>query len=211
MNIPKGLIVSVQVERDSAFSQGGDVLKFCKEAVRGGCVGLRLRDAHNVGIVKKSLDVPVIGLTKSSFSDGSVYITPTYEDAIGLIYSGADFIAMDATNRCDYKELERTAARGNVIGDISNFKEALVAIESGCCALTTALSGYTAACKKQTEPDYDLVQELVESFPSIPILAEGRYWEKSQVEKAFDLGAYSVVVGSAISRPHLITERLGRK
>ena len=42
----------------------------------------------------------------------------------------------------------------------------------------------------------------------IPILAEGRYWERHQVKTAFDLGAYSVVVGSAITRPHLITERL---
>ncbi len=210
MKIPKGLIVSVQVELGSAFSQGEDIVKFCKEAVRGGCVGLRLCGSYNVRMVKKYIKVPIIGLTKSSFSDGTVYITPTYEDAIELIHSGADFVAMDATNRCKYKELEKATNQGNIIGDISNFKEALVAIESGCCALTTALSGYTSDCNKQTEPDYSLVHELVESFPSIPILAEGRYWENSQVKKAFNLGAYSVVVGSAISRPHLITERLGR-
>ena len=39
-------------------------------------------------------------------------------------------------------------------------------------------------------------------------MAEGRYWEKDQVKKAFDLGVHNVVVGTSITRPHLITKRL---
>jgi putative N-acetylmannosamine-6-phosphate epimerase len=93
-----------------------------------------------------------------------------------------------------------------LIGDVSNFDQAQSAIESGCECLTTTLSGYTKDCKYNEEPDYKLLEELVST--NIPILAEGRYWERSQVKKAFDLGAHAVVVGSAITRPHLITERL---
>ena len=58
------------------------------------------------------------------------------------------------------------------------------------------------------EKDSLLLEELVKNFPLYKIVAEGRYWERDQVKKAFDLGAYNVVVGTAITRPHLITKRL---
>jgi N-acylglucosamine-6-phosphate 2-epimerase len=41
----------------------------------------------------------------------------------------------------------------------------------------------------------------------IPVFLEGRIWEPKEVKHAFELGAYSVVIGSAITRPHLITKR----
>lgn len=41
----------------------------------------------------------------------------------------------------------------------------------------------------------------------IPVIAEGRISKPSQVEEALDLGAYAVVVGSAITRPQLITRQ----
>ena len=39
------------------------------------------------------------------------------------------------------------------------------------------------------------------------MLAEGRYWTVDDVSKAFDAGAHAVVIGSAITRPNLITKR----
>ena len=211
--IPKGLIASIQIENESSFFPlGKDVVNFSKEAEKGGCVALRIKDYYNVRCVKLNTltCLPVIGLTKKSYSNGDVYITPTYEDGMELLNHGADFVAMDATGRNGYNEIEKVASNGLVIGDISDLSQASSAIESGCCALTTALSGYDSSCKTNTcdEPDYELLQNLIEKFPNIPILAEGRYWERSQVETAFNLGAHNVVVGSAISRPHLITKRL---
>ena len=41
----------------------------------------------------------------------------------------------------------------------------------------------------------------------IPVILEGRIWEPEQVDKAFELGAHCVVIGSAITRPQLITKR----
>ena len=38
-------------------------------------------------------------------------------------------------------------------------------------------------------------------------MLEGRIWEPEQVDKAFEIGAHSVVIGSAITRPQLITKR----
>ena len=55
------------------------------------------------------------------------------------------------------------------------------------------------------QPDFNLLQMLIDNC-NCPILAEGRYWNLDQVNKAFDLGASAVVIGSAITRPALITE-----
>ena len=204
--IPRGLIVSCQVEDESNFTLS-DMSSFALEAVRGGCVGLRIRGCQSVSDVKKNTDVPVIGLSKGVYEDGSVWITPTFEDGMKLWESGSDYIAIDATGRSGYNHIQRLHKEGvRLIGDISSLEQAKMAIDSGCISLTTALSGYTKDCVVSDEPDYDLLEKLIST--DVPILAEGRYWERSQIKKAFDLGAYGVVVGSAISRPHLITERL---
>ncbi|MGJ8491201.1 hypothetical protein ACSFB2_13330 [Glaesserella parasuis] len=36
---------------------------------------------------------------------------------------------------------------------------------------------------------------------------EGRLWSPEEVSKAFSLGAFSVVIGSAVTRPQEITRR----
>jgi N-acylglucosamine-6-phosphate 2-epimerase len=40
-----------------------------------------------------------------------------------------------------------------------------------------------------------------------PVVLEGRVWEPVDVRQAFQLGAFSVVIGSAVTRPHEITKR----
>jgi N-acylglucosamine-6-phosphate 2-epimerase len=40
----------------------------------------------------------------------------------------------------------------------------------------------------------------------IPLIAEGRIKTPEQLIKCMECGAYSVVIGSAITRPQLITE-----
>ena len=109
--------------------------------------------------------------------------------------------------------ISKTAASNegvsHIIGDISHISQADQALKNGCTMLTTALSGYTSNCQvDMNEPDYKLLENLVKTYPDIPIMAEGRYWERDQVKRAFDLGAHNVVVGTAITRPHLITKRL---
>ena len=41
----------------------------------------------------------------------------------------------------------------------------------------------------------------------IPVVLEGRIWTPEEVDRAFELGAHCVVIGSAITRPQLITKR----
>ena len=77
----------------------------------------------------------------------------------------------------------------------------------GADIISTTLSGYTKeSLSDSDEPDFELLKKLVE-HTNIPVILEGRIWEPDQVKKAFELGAHSVVIGSAITRPQLITKR----
>ena len=53
---------------------------------------------------------------------------------------------------------------------------------------------------------FELLEKLVKEL-DCPIILEGRIWSPSQVDKAFELGAHAVVIGSAITRPQLITKK----
>ena len=211
IKLKKGLIVSCQSEKGSSFDDVQSIVNFAKEAERGGAVGVRIRDVDNVCEVSKNISIPIVGLTKTNYENGDVWITPSWNQAKDLVNVGATYVAMDATGRCRYYDIELASAGGlvNVIGDISHVSQAEKAIEKGCCILSTTLSGYTSECNvDMDEPDYKLLEDLVKTYPEIPIMAEGRYWERDQVKRAFDLGAHNVVVGTAITRPHLITKRL---
>ena len=76
----------------------------------------------------------------------------------------------------------------------------------GFDCIGTTLSGYTEATKGKSLPDFELVEKLVKNF-SIPIVAEGGVSTPEELKKMFDLGVYTAVVGSAITRPMEITQR----
>lgn len=42
---------------------------------------------------------------------------------------------------------------------------------------------------------------------SVPVIAEGRIWTPEQLGKVLPAGAYTALVGSAITRPQLIAKR----
>jgi N-acylglucosamine-6-phosphate 2-epimerase len=93
------------------------------------------------------------------------------------------------------------------MADIATLEEALNCAELGVDIISTTLSGYTQeSLSDSTEPDFDLLTQIVAKTDK-PVILEGRIWEPSQVKKAFELGAHCVVIGSAITRPQLITRR----
>lgn len=210
------VIVSVQAMPDEPLYKEECIIAMMQSVVNGGAAGLRVAGSRDVKNAKKLFDVPVIGLTKPDKLPENwrdvVYITPTLKEVNELIEADADIIAFDGTSRPRECPLEDMIARIKSAGrlsmaDISTFEEGLNCEKLGVDILSTTLSGYTAETKTNSdEPDFELLENLVK-YTKLPVILEGRIWEPHQVKKAFELGAHAVVIGSAITRPQLITKR----
>jgi N-acylglucosamine-6-phosphate 2-epimerase len=214
------LIVSCQASKGEPLCAPEHIVALSLSALNGGASALRLEGAENVAAVRAKTKVPIVALTKSEIPDNarlsSVYITPTYADAKSLADAGADVVALDATIRARpggeslkqiveriHKELAKL-----VWADLSSFADAQPAVDAGVDILSTTLSGYTAETQTPHDagPDFKLLERLCQEFTK-PVMLEGRVWTPEEVRRAFELGAHAVVVGSAITRPQLITRR----
>ena len=216
-----GLIVScyANIDYNIFFNESQSMLALGRSVAKGGAVCIRV-NLKFVSLLKEVLEIPIYGIEKIN-RDSEMRITPTLKEANALVEAGADAIAIDATCRerfdnlliCDYiKELKK---RFNIpiLGDISNYDEAVHAQECGIDAVSTTLSGYTFQSLNfgklgeipVPEPDYNLVERLSKNL-FIPVIAEGRFNSPKKAAKAIKYGAHAVVVGTAISNPQKITE-----
>ena len=220
LNRIKGtVVVSVQAMPNEPLYLEQCMIGMMKSVVNGGAGALRLAGARDVKNAKKLFNLPIIGLTKPNIIPKNykelVYITPNIKDVIELVEAGADVIATDATQRkrpnneklqdlIKYIHINKRLA----MADISTLEEGLNAKELGADIISTTHAGYTleSANSPANEPDFELLKQLVEQT-QLPVVLEGRIWEPEQVNKAFELGAHCVVIGSAITRPQLITKR----
>ena len=211
------IIVSVQAMPNEPLYEESCIIAMMKSVVKGGAKGLRLAGARDIKNAKRLFDIPIIGLTKPDKLPNNwkeiVYITPTLKEVNELIGANADIIATDATQRPrpkePLKEMVNYIKSHNKLSmaDISTFEEGIRARELGFDIISTTLSGYTQYSNQNIEgPDFELLEKLVKEL-DCPIILEGRIWEPDEVNQAFELGAHSVVIGSAITRPQLITKR----
>lgn len=210
------VIVSVQAMPDEPLYREECIIAMMQSVVNGGAQGLRVAGSRDVKNAKKLFEVPVIGLTKPDKLPENwqevVYITPTLHEVNELIDAGADIIAFDGTSRPRECPLEDMIARIKSAGklslaDIATFEEGLNCEKLGVDIVSTTLSGYTSETVTDSkDPDFALLEKLVKNT-NLPVILEGKVWEPHQVKKAFELGAHAVVIGSAITRPQLITKR----
>ena len=206
-------IVSCQAEGDDPFNTPEYVALFAKAAVIGGAKGIRSEGLEKIKCIKSSVQVPVIGLLKSSFDDGFVKITGSFKEVEELIQVGCDIIAIDGTDRLregmtgpDFIKEVKLKYSCCVLADIATKNEALAAESAGADCISTTLSGYTPETLSDSlEPDYTLVRELV-GLLKIPLFAEGRINTPDQAKEMMLLGAYGVISGTAITRPRVITK-----
>lgn len=223
------LVVSCQASVGEPLCHKSHILALSLSALNGGCGGLRLEGIENIKYVREQVDklyegfVPIVGLTKADVPAqdrlSSAYITASFVEAQHLAEAGADIIALDATGRkrSDNLSLAETIAKIHaelgclVWADCATFSEGLNAAQAGADIVSTTLFGYTAetALPKDVGPGLELLKELV-SHLKVPVILEGRVWRPEELTEAFELGAHAVVVGSAITRPQLITERFVR-
>jgi len=222
------LIVSCQASSGEPLCAPEHIVAMSLSAIAGGAKALRLEGVENVAALRHDHrlpdECPLIGLVKD---DGVAvedrlsvpYITNRYEHAEGLASAGCDIIALDSTGRprADGLALDlvfkriHTELHKSVWADVSTFAEGINAIECGADIVSTTLYGYTkeTAVTGDHGPGFELLKELINHSP-IPVVLEGRVWHPEEVARAFDMGAYAVVVGSAITRPQLITQRFAR-
>jgi N-acylglucosamine-6-phosphate 2-epimerase len=175
-------------------------------SVRQGAVGVRIESPAHVAAVRQQVSVPVIGLWKQPIPGFEVYITPQFHHAHAIAQAGADIIAIDATTRPRPNQETITTLIAQihtelgkpVMADVDSLEAGLAAANAGADLVGTTLYGYTAATKTQTPPGFDLVAQL-NQYLAIPIICEGGIASPHQARRALDLGAFAIVVGTAIT------------
>lgn len=162
------------------------------------------------------MDLPVIGIVKRDYPDSKIYITPTMKEVEELMEVKPEIIALDATREVrpgnlsleDFvKEIRAKYPGQKLMADCSTVEEALYADKLGFDFIGTTLVGYTDQSRgdKIEADDFKIIRTILEKV-SHPVIAEGNINTPEKAKRVIELGCFSVVVGSIITRPQLITK-----
>ncbi|MDV2998793.1 MAG: putative N-acetylmannosamine-6-phosphate 2-epimerase [Chroococcopsis gigantea SAG 12.99] len=212
--LKSGLIVSCQAPAESPLHEPMIIAAIAFSCVNHGAVGVRIDSPSHVESVRQQLpDTPIIGLWKRHYPDCEVYITPRLDDGIKIASSGADIIAIDATLRKrPHDETMSNIIEGIhkqygklVMADVDSIDSAKAAVKAGADMVGTTLYGYTKETEHLTPPGLGLLEEMAQIL-DVPIICEGGIATPEQAKKALELGAFAVVVGTAITGIDLKTQ-----
>ncbi len=208
-----GLIVSCLAQAGEPLYGSENMAAMAQAASAGGALAIRANTPEDIAAIRARVTLPIIGLFRVHLPGYSVSITPTVTHAEMIATAGADMIELDASQLPHpegllVEELIRRVKKLTgkpVVADVATATEGVLAANMGADAVMTTLAGYHP--DGQTgEPDYELIGTLAKRL-HIPLIAYGRINSPDRARKALDMGAFAVVVGSPITRPHLITER----
>ncbi len=218
MKFPKGLIVSAQALEGNPFRNSEALGLMAEAAALGGAAAIRANGIEDITAMRKRIDLQIIGIDKKKDKNGRTVITPDFEGAKKVVEAGANIIALDCTfYPSDIKEDTATLIKRLheelgvlVMADISTVDEAVKAAEMGVDAVSTTLAGYVPdALHKDDElytPNFKLIEDIANKKLPVVLVAEGRFWNPTDVKKAYELGADAVVIGKAITNPMAITK-----
>lgn len=201
-----GLIVSCQAPADSPLHDPEVIAAMAQAAVQQGAAGLRIDSPAHIQAVRTRLAAPIIGLWKQTIAGSEVYITPQFVHAAAVASAGADIIAIDGTARPRPREetlealiqrIHRELGR-SVMADVDTLENAMAAAAAGADYVGTTLYGYTHQTRHLRPPGFELLSQMVGQL-RIPVICEGGIGTPKQARRALDLGAYTVVVGTAIT------------
>ena len=127
-----------------------------------------------------------------------------------------EIIALDATGRLRpngvtldafFRELKQRYPEQLWMADCSTVEKALHADELGFDFIGTTMVGYTEESRdlRIEADDFAILREIV-ARAKHPVIAEGNINTPEKARRVIELGAFSVVVGSIITRPQLITK-----
>lgn len=209
-----GLIVSCQAPAQSPLHNPLVIAAMAKAAVNQGAVGLRLDTPAHVEQVRQQVEVPIIGLWKQVVPGYEVYITPQFEQAQAIAAAGADIIAIDATDRPRpggetlaelIEQIHRQLGKP-VMADADTLASAIAAEKAGADCVGTTLYGYTAATAHLKPPSFELLGQMVRQI-NVPVICEGGIASPAAACQAIEIGAFAVVVGTAITGIDQLVQR----
>lgn len=215
------LVVSCQALPDEPLHSSFIMGRMALAAKEGGAMGIRANTREDIREIRSVVDLPVIGIVKRDYEGCAVYITPTMKEVDELMEVKPEIIAMDATGRLRPEGLELDAfflqAKEKYpeqlwMADCSTIGEAVHADELGFDFIGTTMVGYTEQSKgdRVEENDFEIIREIIARVKH-PVIAEGNIDTPEKAKRVIELGAYCVVVGSAITRPQLITKTFAQK
>lgn len=214
LGVPAGsLIVSCQAPTGSALDSPTVISALAGAAAEGGAKAVRIEGVADVAQVRRTIDIPILGILKIRREGGRPLITPDFESSRMIAAAGADMIAIEASNELHAEHVAlRMLIRAihddlglPVMADISTVEEAHRAAECGADWVGTTLSGYTSATTHlpHDAPDFELLAAMVGA--GIPAVLEGHVRTPDDVAAARAIGARAIVVGTAITNTRAIT------
>lgn len=211
-----GLIVSCQVQHDDPIYSEEMPVKMAEAAQWAGAIGIRANSPEQIRAIREAVDLPIIGLYKIWQEGTDVFITPTLEAAKQVYEAGADIIALDCTDQMIngreayhlLPEVKEALPEAIIFADVSTYEEAKRALELGADVIGPTLYGYTRQTKDIEQPDLREFARMCRDFgDQAYLIMEGHIYTPEDAIKCLYLGAHAVVVGSAITRPHLTAKR----
>lgn len=213
--IKHGLIVSCQMEKHAPCYSDDAVLLLAKAAVWGGARALRIEGVKNVRRVKTEFrDIPIIGLVKIFRDDTPVFMTPSMSEVDELVSAGAEIIAVDGTDRLIdnhpadtiIPQVKKKYPDSLILADVRDENDAVKALTLGADLVAPTFYRFKKEAKSTEQADFKMFARMVKLCEGKGLcLMEGKIWTADEAIKALYYGAYAVVVGTAITRPHLIT------
>lgn len=214
--VHKKLIVSCQALPEEPLHSSFIMGRMALAAKEGGAAGIRANTKEDIAEIRKNVDLPIIGIVKRDYPDCKVYITPTMKEIDELMEVKPEIIAIDATKNLRpngvtldefYAQIREKYPDQPLMADCSTYEEAIHADELGFDFIGTTLVGYTDQSKdmKIEQNDFELIKEIVKNVKH-NVIAEGNINTPEKVKRVMQLGVFSIVVGSAITRPQLITK-----
>lgn len=208
------LIVSCQALPEEPLHSSFIMGRMARAANMAGAGGIRANTKEDITEIKKEVNLPIIGIVKRDYPDSKVYITPTMQEVDELMETGVDIIALDATAserpggkslQEFFQEVKEKYPEQLFMADCSTVEEALEADRLGFDFIGSTMVGYTEQSKgdRIEADDFLILRKIIEGVKH-PVIAEGNINTPEKVKRVMELGAFSVVVGSIITRPQLI-------
>lgn len=219
--VKDGLIVSCQASENEPLHSSYIMSRLAVAAEQGGAVGIRANSVIDIIAIQATTSLPIVGIIKRDYEDSPVFITATMLEVNELMTTGCEMIALDATSRVrpNGESLAELVSKIKLnypdillMADIATVDEALNAESLGFDCISTTLIGYTAESEGHdlAANHFEKLRTIIEKC-TLPVIAEGNVDTPEKAQQCKQLGVHSIVVGSAITRPQLITEKFVTK